>query len=401
MGSRKSSSRVQKRQADSPLSDTAGGTNITKTTTRTTTSAYSRNFQQHMIEYGIYDYRYTYPNGHRTPKPNNLNEIMERLVRPRRSLSPSRFTEMDYREVEQADANADNETPVTTGVIPLIEGKYAHMNCRGQDLLFGNLAPLTNGTLTVAKPDQFFGARPESLKKQIRNELSRYIVPSTIPHRPITPNFFLETKSPEGKTAVVDRQALYNGALGARAIRSLQCYRLQEVPYDNNAYTITSTYIHGTLSFYATHMISSNRSDGRPEYIMTRLMARSVTSDLRSLREGVTAYRNARDWTKEKRDEFIKAANEILAKAHSSQHSSASSTNQHQVPDLVSNMNDSSTSVGSAGPCVTEVAEGSQTASKRARIRSSESPDGMLDDEGPGHPSSEGAPKFDTDVRMG
>ena len=135
MSSRKSSSRVQKRQADSPLSDAAGGTKITKTTTRTTTSAYSRNFQQHMIEYGVYDYRYTYPNGQRTPKPNNLNEIMERLIRPRRSLSPSRFTETDYREVEQADADADNETPVTTGVIPLIEGKYAHMNCRGQDLL--------------------------------------------------------------------------------------------------------------------------------------------------------------------------------------------------------------------------------------------------------------------------
>lgn len=394
---------MQKSQADPPQSESAENTKTTKTTTRTTTSAYSRNFQQHMVEYGVYNYTYSYPNGQRTPKPNNLNEIMERLIRPRRSLSPSRFTETDYREVEQADADADNETPVATGVIPLIEGKYAHMNCRGQDLLFENLAPLTNGTLTAAKPDQFFGARPESLKKQIRSELSRYIVPSTIPHRPITPNFFLETKSPERKAAVVDRQALYNGALGARAMRFLQCYRLQEVPYDNNAYTITSTYIHGTLSFYATHMINNpERADGRPEYIMTRLMARSVTSDLKSLREGVTAYRNARDWTKEKRNEFIKAANERLAKAHSHfQHASSSSTTQqHQVPDLVSNMDDSSTSVGSAGPCITEGAEGSQRASKRVRIRSSESFDGMFDDEGAGHPPTEGASRLDTDGRM-
>lgn len=135
----------RKSQSDS-LSETAG-TKSTKT--RATISAYNQNFQQHMADYDVYDYKYSYPNGQRTPKPNNLNEIMEKLVQPRRSLSPSQFSETEYLEVEQADADVDNETLVINTVIPLIKGKNSHQKCRQQDFLFGNLAPLTDSTLVA------------------------------------------------------------------------------------------------------------------------------------------------------------------------------------------------------------------------------------------------------------
>jgi hypothetical protein len=57
----------------------------------------------------------------------------------------------------------------------------------------------------------------------------------------------------------------------------LQSYGRPESIYDQNSYTITSTFDGHNLSMYASHL---------------------------------TAYRNARDWTSEKRNEFIAAANQ-------------------------------------------------------------------------------------------
>ena len=47
-----------------------------------------------------------------------------------------------------------------------------------ENLLFGNLKHLTDGSITKAKPDCYGGSRPGDLNKQIREELGPYIVPS-------------------------------------------------------------------------------------------------------------------------------------------------------------------------------------------------------------------------------
>ncbi|QSS48831.1 hypothetical protein I7I53_08962 [Histoplasma capsulatum var. duboisii H88] len=151
-------------------------------------------------------------------------------------------------------------------------------------------------------------------------------------------NFFLEAKGPDGSLSVATRQACYDGALGARGMHSLQTYRQDGPIYDNNMYTLTSTYHGGTLNLYTTHIKKSDDSDGRPEYIMTQLKGWSMTSDLETFRQGASAYRNARDWAKEKRDEFIGMANKRLSEA-CSQHSS---TSQNQAAsDLTPILNDS------------------------------------------------------------
>lgn len=43
---------------------------------------------------------------------------------------------------------------------------------------------------------------------------------------------------------------------------------------------------------------------------MTQLKRWSMTSDLETFRQGATAFRNARDWTKDQRDEAIRYAND-------------------------------------------------------------------------------------------
>lgn len=159
------------------------------------------------------------------------------------------------------------------------------------------------------KPNYYEGARPEQLNRKIRTELGGYVVLSTNHCALIVPNFFTQGKGPSGNMAVADRQACYEGAMGARAIQRLQSYGQPEPVYDNNAYTITSTFDGRQLMMYTTHLTAPVNPGGRPEYHMNHLKGWVMTSDPETFRQGATWYRNARNWTKEKRDEFIEAAN--------------------------------------------------------------------------------------------
>ncbi|OAX78537.1 hypothetical protein ACJ72_07154 [Emergomyces africanus] len=339
MSSTTSSSR-RKRRAESPPSSSTRGL---KTTTKTTSTTYSRNFQQNLIDHGVYPEGYEYPNGQIPSTPNNMKDIIERLAQPRRSLSPTKFSDEDFRQFKRADTHASKEKPVTTTVIPILDGNIDDPKCVGGNYLFGNLAPLTDGTLSSAKPDHFFGTRPEQLKRPIRQALSDQIIPSTQHDLPMAPNFFLEAKGPDGSLAVVTRQACYDGALSARGIHALQSYR-QEPVYDNNAYTLTSTYHGGTLKLYTTHISQSDDPDYHHEYFMTQVKGWSLTSDVETFRQGASAYRNARDWAKEKRDEFIRTANERF---HDNPQSSPVS--QHQASGLITILDDSDESTEPAG----------------------------------------------------
>ena len=287
-------------------------TQTTATTSTTTTGnirPHHRNFQQHLIDHGIYPHAYKYPDGRIPAKPTNWEEINQRLAQSRSSLSPSKISQDAFEEFVQADAHASKENKVTSSVIPIIEGEIRDGKCVSGGIRLTNLDHLTDGTLSPGNPDQFHGARPEQLNRQIRNELRGHIVPSTQEDLPMAPNFFLAAKGPDGSAAVARRQACYDGALGARGIQSLQSYGQSEPVYDNNAYTITSIYNDGTLKIYTSHPSQPTGPENRPEYYMTQLNCWSMTGNPENFRQGATAYRNARDWAKEKRDGFIEAAN--------------------------------------------------------------------------------------------
>ncbi|EEH47850.2 uncharacterized protein PADG_03934 [Paracoccidioides brasiliensis Pb18] len=308
-----SRSRSRKRRAGSPST----GADTRDTTKSTSNTPYNRNFQQNMIDHGVYPDGYEYPDGRIPAMPNNWKEINETLARPRPSLSPSKFSDEHFRKFKRADTHSSKEQPVTSSVIPIIEGDVDDPKCAGGGYPLGNLAPLTDGTLAQAKPDHFYGARPEQLDRQIRSELSDHIFPATQDDLPMVPNFFLEAKGPDGSLAVATRQACYDGALGARGMHALQSYQQDGSTYDNNAYTLTLTYHGDTLKLYTTHLIKPEGPGRRPEYIMTQLNTWGMTGNLETFRQGACAYRNARDWAKEKRDEFIRTTNERHLEAQS------------------------------------------------------------------------------------
>ena len=274
-------------------------------------SAYDRGFEQHLIDHGIHM-------NNRAQKPKNWAEINGRIIQPRASLSPSRFSETAFETFQQTNEEALTENTVMSKAFPIIAGTSDIPS--QENLLFGNLKHLTDGSITKAKPDRYDGSRPANLNKQIREELGPYIVPSTNTAAPCLPNFFTEGKGPNGNTAVCKRQALYDGALGARGIHELRSYVDPETAYDNNAYTITSTYHGGTgaLKLYSTHL-TPPMSPGIPiEYRMTQLNGWDMTGNPDTFRQGASALRNARDWAKEKREELMIAANAKVPDAEQS-----------------------------------------------------------------------------------
>jgi hypothetical protein len=78
---------------------------------------------------------------------------------------------------------------------------------------------------------------------------------------------------------------------------------------DNNAYTISATYCRGLLELYATHIASPGWNLGVPEYVTTRLGEWTIHANMESFQQGLSAYRNAREWARKKRDEAVAAAN--------------------------------------------------------------------------------------------
>lgn len=271
----------------------------TTTKSKKSTTAYNRNFEQNLIDHGIYL-------DNRAQKPENWEEIKNRLAVPRPSLSPSNLSEEAFEAFQTSDSQAKDEDDVMIDLIPIISGVNNDFSAR--KTILRNLKPLTDGTIVPPNPDLYYGARPEQLNRQTRQELAGYIVPSKTENKPMAPNFYFEAKGPDGAPSVAKRQACYDGAVGARGLQMLQSYREDEPIYDNNAYTITSTYQSGNLKMYTTHPTQSDSRD-TPEYHMTQISGWDLTGNSETFRQGTRAFRNAIDWTKEKRDQIISGAN--------------------------------------------------------------------------------------------
>ncbi|KIH87298.1 hypothetical protein SPBR_05126 [Sporothrix brasiliensis 5110] len=266
---------------------------------------YDADFEQHLKDH---DAQAVYE----SQKPTNWAEIGAALNQRRPSLTLSQFSEGAFDAFQNNNARATSEYTVMTDVVPVILGEGALITGRPaseRNILFNNVAPLTDGTIAQPKPDIYYGTRPEELSRPVREALGRYIMPSTVQNKPLAPNFFIEAKGPDGTLAVLDRQVRYDGAIGSRAMHSLQNYGEDERTFDGQAYSFSSTYHGGTLKIFAHHATSST-SEGRPAYHITKMHGFDMTNTRETFVQGATALRNARDLAKTYRDGFIHTANE-------------------------------------------------------------------------------------------
>ncbi|KAG9249402.1 uncharacterized protein F5Z01DRAFT_631794 [Emericellopsis atlantica] len=299
----------RKRGSQSP--EKSSGT--PNTTTTKSTGPYDRAYLQHHVDNGFLPDGYEYPDGRALSEAENIEEFRQFISQARASLSPSRFSGDDFRCFKRANNHATKERQVMTTVMPIIEGAVGDTKCVAGEIPFTNLDHLTDGTLAAANPDRYYGARPEQLRGTVRAQLSGRIIPSTQEDLPIAPNFFVEVKGPDGSAAVAERQLLNVMALGERGQCDLHSFRCSKPMYKNQAHTIGCTYQAGQLKMYATHVVDPSEPGAQPVFVMTQVDSWSLTGNPKSCREGIAAYRNARDWAKKERDQGIEQANHRAA----------------------------------------------------------------------------------------
>jgi hypothetical protein len=292
------------RRSSASLSQRTKSTKSTKATDVSSTtklsSAYGKDFEQHLNDNNIYLHG-------RKSKPKNKTDLHQ----SRPSLSPSKFSDGDFERFQDDHEHLGSEGDVMRKIIPVIAGNASIPN--SGEVLFSNLESITDGATVDVKPDFYDGARFGDIHATVRNDLNSLIIPSATnaARRPAAPNFFLEAKAPWGGADVAKRQAGLDGAIGARAMHALQNYGEEEPAFDGNAYTYTSTYHAGTgtLQLYAHHATPPTALVGRPEYHMTQVDGWQMTGNIDTFRRGATAFRNARDLMQKDRVDFIQAAN--------------------------------------------------------------------------------------------
>ena len=108
----------------------------------------------------------------------------------------------DYRNFTRRLSRAQTETKTKAVAFPLLGGM--------------------RGGGGLRQPDLYSGANPITVDLQIREALSKTIIPSKNTSAPILPNFFLEFKGPDGTPAVARKQILHDGPLGIRAMKSIK-----------------------------------------------------------------------------------------------------------------------------------------------------------------------------------
>lgn len=103
-------------------------------------------------------------------------------------------------------------------------------------------------------------------------------MPSINPAVLYLPNFFTKGKGPNRNTAVYKRQALYDGAVGARGVHKLRSYVNSEMADNNNIYTIISTYYYSSLlTVYTFHPTTSKNTTNPTKYYITQLRSFAIT----------------------------------------------------------------------------------------------------------------------------
>src|SRR6266487_2077104 len=108
MSTSKSSSRTRTKSKSTLDKSTAK----TSTGKSRNTTPYDPNFEQNLIDHGVYPEGYEYLDNRQSPEPNNLEEINRRLAEPRPSLSPSRFSKEACQDFKRKSVRAKDEGDV-------------------------------------------------------------------------------------------------------------------------------------------------------------------------------------------------------------------------------------------------------------------------------------------------
>ncbi|CAK7275501.1 hypothetical protein SEPCBS119000_006721 [Sporothrix epigloea] len=273
--------------------------NITPTSQKT--SPYDYNFDFHLEQFNIFS-----PDSTMQP---DLAEIMSAMALPLPSHSDTHFSQDAFEISKKAVAGALSKHEMIMNVLPKILGDDVSEYVTGHRVIFGNCTPITDNTVKAAKPTIYDGVSPFKVHDYVLNELSSLIKPSDAGDKPVVPNFFVEVAGRDRSPYVAELQSRYYGAIGARAIHSLQNYGKQCPVYDGKAKTLSVIICGRSLEIYAHHITAPAMKGYSPNYHMTMVESVSLHKNLDTFIKGVTAFRNCRKLAKQWRDELTATAN--------------------------------------------------------------------------------------------
>ncbi|KAG8527277.1 uncharacterized protein KY384_008021 [Bacidia gigantensis] len=266
-----------------------------------------------MIDAGVYP---AFSNLHKDGPvhPTNLSSIQERLEQPRRSLSPSRFTDADFLEFQVKDHEAQSHVIILKNILPLILGSSNVPEA--SEILFTNIKSVPADNFTQLKPDIYDGVDPSNLDANIRNILSRYIEPSKNSSCPCLPNAYIEVKGKNQSPQIGQYQALHDGLIGERAMLKIIQYANNDESPNNAAHTIAAIYHAGDalLTLYTMHAIQRNEhgEQERIGYRQTQLTGFKMDSRQDQWIAGATTLRNAREWAREQHENAVTKAHDAI-----------------------------------------------------------------------------------------
>lgn len=316
---------VQKLRARPGGSSRSGSRSGSRRTGQTTSSSpYDAVFKQHLIDGKVWPINHYLETG-LPDAPGNLEEITQRICAGRASLEPELATDEAYRSFHKAYSIAASEE-AQSRTLDTIEGalSLSSLHIKRGPVKVVNLRPLLPYNLVPGNPDRVWGARPEALHIAVRTHLQDLILP-TAAQDIACPNFVVHVKGPTGSHEVAKLQAVYDGALAARGMEALWAYGCdREGDVDggqNQARTISCTFVDGVLRLYAVHCYS--RISHRPgeillrqsdtstdiEYVTTLIRTFPVLDRAEDFRQGAAALRHGLEWAREQRDRAIERAN--------------------------------------------------------------------------------------------
>lgn len=121
-------------------------------------TAYDGAFAQHLADHNILkslDDEY----------PDNWADIHLRMAQPRRSLSPSVFSEADFEEFKKANWKESSEQMIWTTTFLIIIESVTIPHAQG--LHFENPKKLTNNNIVDVESDFYNGCNPSELSKKV------------------------------------------------------------------------------------------------------------------------------------------------------------------------------------------------------------------------------------------
>ena len=274
-------------------------------------SARSPQFETYCLDHGIYAPDYGNLDGEAI-RPSNFGDIQRAIVAPR-TCTP---TEQDFQRFQKM-VQRSTEAKAGNILINILRNGLESSVPYEQGAQFSNLTPLIapvedDPGLVEPKPDYYEGSSPTSINTKVLKDLAKTIIPTQHDDYPVLPNYLLEFKSIDGSRRVCYCQAMYDGALGARAMQSMLSYGKLQNTTDDTARVLTATFDGAIVAMYAHHVRTSSSDPTKLEYYTTCLQIWCITWNYTQFKEAINALRNGQELAAKWREEAIRGASLML-----------------------------------------------------------------------------------------